>query len=102
MKMNLLLAVMISLFGGSIGRAQIIDSNHRGGTTETVKATAKFPSPSKGRPLNPPFNGLSYEKLVMPKGFFPSRNVPPIKLFSLIGPAALRIGGCTVDQTCWG
>src|ERR1700760_395821 len=100
MKMHLLLAVMISLFGGSIGRAQIIDSNHRGGTTETVKATVKFPPSSKGRPLNPAFNGLSYEKLVMTKGFFTSTNVPLIKLFSLIGPAVLRIGGGTVDQTC--
>jgi hypothetical protein len=108
MMKNLFLAAMASLFYCALGNAQIIDSNHfpegkaGNAVNDMVHATVGFSSASRGRPLNPAFNGLSYEKLVIAKGFFTSNNIPLVKLFSLIGPAVLRIGGGTVDQTCWG
>ncbi|HTV42403.1 MAG TPA: glycosyl hydrolase family 79 C-terminal domain-containing protein [Candidatus Sulfotelmatobacter sp.] len=91
---SLLLAGVIFLFCSSIGNSQI--------TTNTVYATVSFSPANTGPPLNPAFNGLSYEKLNIAKGFFNSNNVPLVKLFSMIGPAVLRVGGGTVDTTCWG
>ncbi len=73
-----------------------------GAAPTTVNATVSFSPTNKGLPLNPAFGGLSYEKLEIANGFFTSNNVPLVKLFSMIGPAVLRIGGGTVDQTCWG
>jgi hypothetical protein len=69
---------------------------------DEVHATVNFSPSNKGLPLNPAFVGLSYEKLAITTGFFTSNNVPLVKLFSLIGPAVLRIGGGTADTTCWG
>ena len=71
------------------------------GTTNTVNATVSFSPTNTGLPLNPAFGGLSYEKLQMVNNFFTSNNIPLVKLFSLIGPAVLRIGGGTVDTTGW-
>jgi hypothetical protein len=73
-----------------------------GPTANTVIATVNFLPTNMGLPLNPAFIGLSYEKLGVTTGFFSSNNVPLVKLFSLIGPAVLRMGGGTVDSTCWG
>jgi hypothetical protein len=70
--------------------------------TNTVNATVSFSPTNTGLPLNPAFGGLSYEKLAIANGFFTSNNVPLVKLFSMIGPAVLRIGGGTVDTTGWG
>ncbi len=111
MKKTLLVAGIIVLLCCFIGSALIIHSKHsalkRAASTDTsanavntVNATVSFSS-SKGLPLNPSFNGLSYEKLVVAKGFFNSNNAPLVKLFSMIGPAVLRIGGGTVDTTGW-
>jgi hypothetical protein len=72
-----------------------------GPATNTVNATVSFSPTNTGLPLNPAFGGLSYEKVEIADGFFTSNNVPLVKLFSLIGPAVLRIGGGTVDQTGW-
>ena len=69
---------------------------------DEVLATVSFPPGNAGLPLNPAFAGLSYEKLAITTGFFSSNNLPLVKLFSLIGPAVLRIGGGTADSTCWG
>jgi hypothetical protein len=69
-------------------------------STNTVNATVSFSG--TGLPLNPSFVGLSYEKAQMnDTGFFSSTNTPLINLFSMIGPAVLRIGGGTVDLTGW-
>ncbi len=70
-------------------------------TTNTVSATISFSPTNAGLPLNPSFDGLSYEKVEIADGFFTSNNVSLVKLFSLIGPAVLRIGGGTVDTTGW-
>lgn len=73
-----------------------------GGTADEVNATVTFSPTNAGLPLNPAFVGLSYEKLTLTRNIFVSDNVPLVKLFSQIGPAVLRIGGGTVDTTCWG
>lgn len=65
-----------------------------------VTATVSFPS-TGGLPLNPSFVGLSYEKAALTNNFFTSSNVALVKLFSMIGPGVLRIGGGTVDTTGW-
>ena len=70
-------------------------------TTNIINATVSFSPTNTGLPLNPAFGGLSYEKVEIAKGFFDTNNVPLVKLFSLLGPAVLRIGGGTVDQTGW-
>jgi len=68
--------------------------------TNTVNETVNFPG--VGLPLNPAFVGLSYEKLsITNNNYFNSNNLPLVKLFSLMGPAVLRIGGGTVDTTGW-
>lgn len=71
------------------------------GRTNTVNATVSFSPTNMGLLLNPAFGGLSYEKLQLTKNFFTSNNVPLVNLFSLMGPAVLRIGGGTVDTTGW-
>ena len=68
-------------------------------STNTINVTVNFTG--TGSPLNPGFVGLSYEKLQMTNNFFTSNNIPLVKLFSLLGPAVLRIGGGTVDTTGW-
>jgi hypothetical protein len=73
-----------------------------GPASNTVNAAVSFSPTNTGQPLNPAFNGLSYEKVEIANGFFTSNDAPLVKLFSLIGPAVLRIGGGTVDQTGWG
>ncbi len=100
---NLLWAGMIVWFCCSVGNAQIVDSNNfaPGDTANTVNATVRFSPSNEGLPLNPAFGGLSYEKLTIAKRFFTSNNIPLVKLFSLIGPAVLRIGGDTGDTTGW-
>jgi hypothetical protein len=72
-----------------------------GPTTNTINATVSFSPTNTGRPLNPAFGGLSYEKVEIANGFFTTNNVPLVKLFGLLGPAVLRIAGGTVDTTGW-
>ena len=70
-------------------------------TTNPVNATVSFSG--AGVRLNPSFVGLSYEKGELPnnKGLFSASNAPLIRLFSMLGPAVLRIGGGTADTTAW-
>lgn len=68
-------------------------------STNTASATVNFSG--TGVPLNPSFVGLSYEKNELTTSLFTSANTPLINLFSLIGPAVLRVGGGTADTTSW-
>ena len=68
-------------------------------STNTVNAAVDFSD--TGVPLNPSFVGLSYEKQELTTSLFTSANTPLIRLFSLLGPAVLRIAGGTVDTTGW-
>jgi hypothetical protein len=69
--------------------------------TNVVNATVSFSPTNMGLPLNPSFDGLSYEKADLTGSLFTSNNTALVKLFSQIGPAVLRIGGGSVDQTSW-
>ncbi len=68
-------------------------------STNAVSATVDFAD--TGVPLNPSFVGLSYEKQELTGSLFSSANTPLIRLFGLLGPAVLRIGGGSVDTTAW-
>ncbi len=67
----------------------------------THNASVGFAPTNTGLPLNPSFDGLSYEKDELTGTLFTSTNTALLKLFSMIGPAVLRIGGGSVDQTGW-
>jgi hypothetical protein len=67
-----------------------------------VTATVSFSSTNLGLTLNPAFCGLSYEKSKLTGNLFVSTNTALIKMFGQIAPAVLRIGGNSVDTTCWG
>lgn len=67
----------------------------------TDTASVGFSPTNTGLPLNPSFVGLSYEKDELTGTLFTSTNTALLKLFSMIGPAVLRIGGGSVDQTGW-
>lgn len=68
-------------------------------TTNAVNATVNFSD--TGVPLNPSFVGLSYEKQELTTSLFSTANTPMIRLFRMIGPAVLRVGGGTADLTNW-
>jgi len=74
------------------------------GTMFTINpvATVGFSSANTGLVLNPAFCGLSYEKQELTKSLFVSTNTALINMFGQIAPAVLRIGGNSVDTTCWG
>ena len=65
-------------------------------------ATVGFSATNTGLALNPAFCGLSYEKSKLTGSLFVSNNISLINMFSQIAPAVLRIGGNSVDTTCWG
>jgi hypothetical protein len=71
------------------------------GTRSTNPVSAEVSFSGTGVPLNPSFVGLSYEKQELTTSLFTSANTPLIRLFSLLGPAVLRIAGATVDTTGW-
>ncbi|HEX3625355.1 MAG TPA: glycosyl hydrolase family 79 C-terminal domain-containing protein [Verrucomicrobiae bacterium] len=70
-----------------------------GPTTNNVSVS--FSPTNAGLPLNRSFDGLSYEKEELTGTLFTSSNTALVKLFSTLGPAVLRIGGGSVDQTGW-
>jgi hypothetical protein len=80
----------------------MVEAVGTGPATNTVTATVSFSPTNTGLPLNPSFCGLSYEKGDLANNhFFTATNTAAINLFSLIGPAVLRMGGGTSDSTCW-
>lgn len=66
-----------------------------------VNATVSFSATNAGLPVNPAFCGLSYEKSQLTAHLFVSNDVSLISMFSQIAPAVLRVGGNSVDTTCW-
>ncbi len=67
-----------------------------------VSETVSFSATNAGYAINPAFCGLSYEKSQLTGNLFVSGNTSLISVFSQIGPAVLRLGGSSVDSTCWG
>jgi len=72
------------------------------GPLAVVTASLSFSPANPGWPLNPSFCGLSYEKSTLTGHLFVVTNTSLINMFSQIAPAVLRIGGNSVDTTCWG
>ncbi|HEV2318166.1 MAG TPA: autotransporter-associated beta strand repeat-containing protein, partial [Verrucomicrobiae bacterium] len=72
------------------------------GPLAVVKATVTFSSTNAGQVLNPAFCGLSYEKSELTGHLFASNDVSLLSVFRQIAPAVLRVGGNSVDTTCWG
>ena len=86
-----------------------VDANYYAATNGTAftilpraVATVSFSATNAGSVINPAFCGLSYEKSNLTRSLFTSNNVSLIGMFGQIAPAVLRIGGNTVDTTCWG
>ncbi len=72
------------------------------GPLATVAANITFSATNAGLVLNPAFGGLSYEKSKLTGNLFVSNDISLINTFSQIAPAVLRVGGNSVDTTCWG
>jgi hypothetical protein len=72
------------------------------GPLAAVQATVAFSASNPGLPLNPAFGGLSYEKSELNGSLFVSNDTALVKMFGQIAPAVLRVGGNSVDRTCWG
>jgi autotransporter-associated beta strand protein len=72
------------------------------GSSNTFSAIVSFASTNSGTFLNPAFCGLSYEKSQLIGSLLVSNDTSLIGMFSQITPAVLRIGGNSVDTTCWG
>ena len=72
------------------------------GPLTVVNASVSFSATNAGRVLNPAYCGLSYEKSQLTASLFTSNDVSLINMFSQIAPAVLRVGGNSVDTTCWG
>jgi hypothetical protein len=88
-----LVAMIAAILALTLGVGQVRASS------STVSIT--FPTRG-GYTIWPGFCGLSYEKGDLANNhFFTPTNTNAIKLFSLLGPAVLRIGGGSVDSTCW-
>jgi autotransporter-associated beta strand protein len=83
-----------------VGNAVVLNLNT--GPVIMASATVTFAATNPGYALNPAFCGLSYEKDQLTGSLFVSNNTSLISMFSQIGPAVLRIGGNSVDTTCWG
>jgi len=81
------MAVVLTLTAGPIG---------------AVLTTVSFSSTNAGLAVNPAFCGLSYEKSQLTGHLFASTNTSLLNMFRQIAPAVLRIGGNSVDTTCWG
>jgi autotransporter-associated beta strand protein len=72
------------------------------GPVSSVSASVSYSPTNSGLPLNPAFPGLSYEKGELTGSLFVSNDTALVNMFGQIAPAVLRIGGNSVDTTCWG
>src|SRR5688572_19116478 len=57
--------------------------------------------PAGGSQVGRDFAGFSYEKDRVGARMFNARNTDLVRLFRLLGPSLLRIGGNLVDMTTW-
>lgn len=72
------------------------------GPLAVVRATIAFSPTNAGLVLNPAFDGLSYEKSMLTGSLFATNDTSLAAMFGQITPAILRVGGNSVDTTCWG
>ncbi len=90
-------------YAGSLGKnGNAVVLTLTAGPPAVVPATVSFSSSSAGTVLNPAYCGLSYEKSQLTGSLFVSTDTALIHMFGQIAPAVLRVGGNSVDTTCWG
>jgi hypothetical protein len=54
-----------------------------------------------GMPLGSEFTGLSYKKSYLSAPLFRPDNAALVRLYRMIGPSIIRVGGTAVDRTAW-
>lgn len=91
-----------SYVGGLSKNGNAIVLTLSSGPLAVVQAAVSFSSTNAGLVLNPAFCGLSYEKSMLTGSLFVSNDTSLVNMFSQIAPAVLRVGGNSVDTTCWG
>lgn len=90
-------------YAGSLGQnGNAVVLTLSSGPLAVAQATVSFSATNAGHVLNPAFCGLSYEKSELTGNLFTSNDVTLLSMFSQIAPAVLRVGGNSVDTTCWG
>lgn len=94
--LSLLLAALLA------GEAACVSSFHGPAPAEGAAhpITLTILSRGTGR-IAPGFVGLSYEKAILSTPLFSASNLPLVRLFRLLGPGLLRIGGNSVNETLW-
>jgi len=66
-----------------------------------VTESVSFSATNAGVPVNPAFCGLSYEKSDLTGNLFVAADRSLLGMMSHLGAGVLRIGGASVDSTCW-
>ena len=69
-------------------------------TNPVVSESVSF-SATNGVPINPAFCGFSYEKATMTGSLLVAGDTSLLGMMGQLGPGVLRIGGASVDSTCW-
>ena len=73
-----------------------------GSSSDLPKATATVTIGSAtGNSVSSTFAGFSYEKSVLSEPLFTASNTALAKLFKMLGPGILRVGGNSVNETTW-
>ena len=90
-------------YAGSVGvNGSAVVLTLTAGPSVLIPATVSFSATNAGWVLNPAFCGLSYEKSQLTGHLFVATDTSLVNMFGQIAPAVLRIGGNSVDTTCWG
>jgi hypothetical protein len=83
---------------GSVAGASGNTQPAPGGSIANVSAVVETASVAV---IQPRFCGLSFEKNTMSQGTFTTQDAGMVRLFKLLGPSLLRIGGNSVDRFNW-
>ena len=98
---NFVLGSLPGGYAGSLGQnGNAVVLTLTSGPISALQATVSF-STNSSLVLNPAFCGLSYEKSVLLGNLFVSTDTNMIHMFGQIAPAVLRVGGNSVDRSCW-
>ena len=95
--MRVLLPVLVVIAAVAAGCSPV--KNYHIDTSENITVLS---AGSGAEEIDSTFAGFSYEKSILSKPFFTASNLSMIKLFRLLGPGVLRIGGNSVNKTSWG
>lgn len=71
------------------------------GAADVANANISIDSSKPGAQMDSSYAGLSYEKSKLTVPLFSTSNLALVRLFKLLGPSILRLGGNSVDKTTW-